>query len=350
MSASFPSRREFLRASAAATAAFTVAGSVVAQSGASPAQPPTAQRLERRRFGKTDMDVAVLGFGGSEIGYEKTDPETVAKLLNAALDAGLNVVDTAECYLDSEVAIGNAIGARRKEFYLFTKCGHATESGAAGADWTKAGVLRQVERSLKRLKTDRVDLVQLHSCSIDELKKGDCIEGLEQAKKDGKTRYIGYSGDSEAARYAVECGRFDSLQTSINVCDQECIELTLPLAKEKSMGVVAKRPIANAVWRYDAKPENAYHQAYWTRLQELGYDFAKGDARTKTGPDGPAGIAMRFTAMQPGVHVLIVGTSKPDRWKENADLMRAGPLPRELADAIRARWREKAKSDWTGQT
>jgi aryl-alcohol dehydrogenase-like predicted oxidoreductase len=296
------------------------------------------------------MNVAVLGFGGSEIGYEKTDQATVAKLLNAALDAGLNVVDTAECYIDSEVQIGTAIGHRRKDYYLFTKCGHAVDAPGRGVDWSKAGVLRSVERSLKRLKTDAVDLLQLHSCSIDELKKGECIEGLEQAKKEGKTRYIGYSGDSKAARYAVECGRFDTLQSSVNIVDQECIELNLPLAWERNMGVIAKRPIANAVWRYDAKPENEYNVEYWRRLQELKYDFASGEARTKQGPDGPAAIAMRFTAMQLGVHVLIVGTSKPERWKQNAELMQAGPLPKELAESIRARWKLTAKEDWIGQT
>jgi hypothetical protein len=336
-------RREFL---AAASFAVTIAG----QAGSSPPQSSTPPALERRKFGKTDMNVAVLGFGGSEIGYEKTDQATVAKLLNAALDAGLNVVDTAECYVDSEVQIAEAIGGRRKEFYLFTKCGHFVEKPGQHADWSKPALLHSIERSLKRLKTDAVDLVQLHSCAIEELEKGECIEALEQAKKEGKTRYIGYSGDSKAARFAVECGRFDSLQTSCNIVDQECIELTLPFAKEKEMGVIAKRPIGNAVWRYDAKPEDGYHQEYWRRLQELKYDFASGEARSKQGVDGPAAVAMRFTAMQPGVDVLIVGTSKPERWKQNADLMRAGPLPQALADSIRARWKATAKSDWIGQT
>jgi aryl-alcohol dehydrogenase-like predicted oxidoreductase len=247
------------------------------------------------------------------------------------------------------VQIGDAIGKRRKEYYLFTKCGHVVEGGKRGEDWSKAGILKSIERSLKRLKTDAVDLLQLHSCSLDELRKGDCIEGVEQAKKDGKTRYIGYSGDSETAKYAVECGRFDGLQTSVNICDQECIELTLPLAKAKNMGVVAKRPIANAVWRYDKDPDG-YHATYWKRLQELKYDFAMGDARKKEGPDGPAGIAMRFTAMQPAVDVLIVGTTNPKRWKQNAELMKAGVLPKELEEYIRKRWKDAAKGDWTGQT
>lgn len=342
------SRREFLRASAGSAALFSLA-SMNSRAAFGWQDPPAPAALERRRFGKTDMQVAVLGFGGAEIGYEKTEQQTVEKLLNAALDAGLNVVDTAECYVDSEVAIGAAIGHRRKEFYLFTKCGHVTEPPGQGADWSKPAILRSIERSLKRLKTDAVDLVQLHSCSIEELDKGECIEALEEAQKAGKTRYIGYSGDSLTARHAIETGRFDSLQTSVSICDQECIELTLPLAVERNMGVIAKRPIANAVWRYDSKPASGYHQEYWRRLQELKYDFAVGEARSDQGPNGTAGVAMRFTAMQPGVDVLIVGTSKPERWKQNADLMRAGPLPKPQAEAIRARWKATATPEWVGQ-
>jgi aryl-alcohol dehydrogenase-like predicted oxidoreductase len=343
-----PSRREFLQISAAAAAAGSLVlsgrfGLAFGQGAAKAAAP-----LEKRKFGATDMNVAILGFGGAEIGFERTDQATVSKLLNAALDAGLNVVDTAECYIDSEVQIASAIGHRRKEYYLFTKCGHAVDGGGRTPDWSKAGILKSVERSLKRLKTDAVDLLQLHTCSLDDLKKGEVIEAVEQAKKEGKTRYIGYSGDSKEARYAVECGRFDALQTSVSICDQECIELTLPLAKEKKVGVVAKRPIANAVWRYDKDPGGG-HAVYWKRLQELGYDFAKGAAREKQDADGAAGIAMRFTAMQPGVDVLIVGTSKPERWAQNAELLRAGPLGKELAESIHARWKQVAKADWIGQ-
>lgn len=345
-----PSRREFLMQSAV-LAAMAASGAASGQpaGGAPKAGPPSKVELEKRALGKTDMKVTVLGFGAAEIGYERTDQGTVDTLLNAALDAGLNVVDTAECYVDSEEQIGKAIGARRKEFYLFTKCGHYTEAGR-GNDWTKPGILKSVERSLKRLKTDVVDLVQLHSCGVDELKKGECIEALEQAKKEGKTRYIGYSGDSQAAKFAIETGKFDTLQTSVNICDQECIELTLPLAVAKGMGVIAKRPIANAVWRYEkAADVNGYHAEYYKRFHELQYDFAVGENRAKQGADGPAGIAMRFSAYQPGVGVIIVGTSKPERWRQNAELMKAGPLPKGMVEAIRAKWKSVAKPEWVGQ-
>lgn len=342
MKLSATSRREFL-AVTAAMAAMSVAG-CAASGGA------RKGGVERRKFGATGMEVAVLGFGGAEIGYEQATPETVNQLLNAALDAGLNTIDTAECYRESEVLIGDAIAHRRRDFLLFTKCGHTAEAPAKGPDWSKDGVVKSVERSLKRLRTDAVDLVLLHSCVLDELKKGDCIAGLEEAKKQGKTRFIGYSGDGQAAKWAIESGRFDALETSINLCDQQALNMTLPLARERNMGVIAKRPIANAVWRYDAKPENGYHQEYWRRLQQLGYEFAMGESRKDTSPDGPAGIALRFTAMQPGVHVLIVGTTKPQRWAENAALLAAGPLDKKLYDSIRTRWFAIAGQDWVGQT
>lgn len=295
--------------------------------------------MERRTLGKTGMHVSVLGFGGSEIGYQRVGGRTVTTLLWSALDAGLNVIDTAECYEDSETLIGKAIGSRRRECYLFTKCGHA--GGWDRADWRPAALLNGIERSLRRLETDYLDLIQLHSCSLATLKKGDAIAALERARERGWTRSIGYSGDGEAARYAIECGRFDTLQTSVSIADQEALDLTLPLARERQMGVIAKRPIANAIWRATRKPES-YYEDYWYRLKQLEYPFLKSS-------DTAVGTALRFTLSVPGVHTAIVGTAKPERWQENAALLRAGTLPAKEVERIRARWREVADASWVGQ-
>jgi len=286
------------------------------------------------------MEASILGFGGSEIGYQGVRGRTVTRLLDGALDAGLNVIDTAECYENSEELIGKAVSGRRREFYLFTKCGHG--KGYGHADWRPAALLASIERSLRRLKTDAVDLVQLHSCSLEHLKKGDVITALERARERGWTRYVGYSGDGAAARYAIECGRFDTLQTSVSIADQEALELTLPLAKARSMGVIAKRPIANAAWTYRAKPAEPYYQDYWSRLRALDYPFLRD-------PDTAVATALRFTLSAPGVHTAIVGTTKPGRWKENASLLAAGLLGREVTNGIRTRWREVAKPSWVGQ-
>ncbi len=159
--------------------------------------------MEKRRLGRTGLRVSVLGFGGSEIGYEGASQATVDRLLGSALEAGLNVVDTAECYEKSEELIGAALGARRSQCLIFTKCGHA--GGWSRADWRVAPLLASIERSLKRLRTDHVDLIQLHSCGLDVLKRGDAIKALETARDRGLARFIGYSGDGAAARYAIEC-------------------------------------------------------------------------------------------------------------------------------------------------
>jgi aryl-alcohol dehydrogenase-like predicted oxidoreductase len=297
--------------------------------------------MERRRLGRTDIVASVLGFGGSEIGYERASVRTVERLLGGALDAGLNVVDTAECYEDSEELIGKAIGGRRRDVHLFTKCGHP--GGWSRANWRPKSLLTSIERSCQRLRTDYLDLIQLHSCSLAELRKGDVITALEQARERGWARYIGYSGDGEAARYAVECGRFDTLQTSVSVADQQVIEQTLPLARARDVGVIAKRPLANVAWRYARKPSEPYYQTYWSRLRRLDYTFLR-DL-----PDIAVGTALRFTLSVPGVHTAIVGTRQPERWQQNAALLAAGALPPTELERIRSRWREVADHTWDGQ-
>jgi aryl-alcohol dehydrogenase-like predicted oxidoreductase len=299
--------------------------------------------MEKRRLGKTDMDVTVLGFGGAEIGFEEATDETVSELLNDALDAGLNVIDTAECYRGSEEMIGRAVSNRRNEFYLFTKCGHP-HGAESGADWSRDSILESIQRSLNRLKTDKIDIVQLHSCSETELRKGEAIGALQTARERGYTRYIGYSGDGHAAHYAVESGAFDTLQTSINIADQEAIDLSVPLAREKQMGVIAKRPIANAAWKTGHKPIDSYQHEYWERLRTLKYDFLHPSDLERT-----IATALRFTLSVPGVHTAIVGTSKPERWKQNATFLEEGPLKKDEFNAIRERWEDVAPRIWVGQ-
>ena len=299
--------------------------------------------MEYRRLGKTDMNVSVLGFGGSEIGYEEISLTTAKKLLNEALDAGVNVFDTAECYVNSEELIGEAIGKRRNDFYLLTKCGH--ENGWGHPDWRPESLFRSIQRSLKRLKTDHVDLVQLHSCSEAELRKGSVIEALKRARERGYTRFIGYSGDSQAAHYAIEYGGFDTLQTSVNIADQEALDLFLPLAKKNNVGVIAKRPVANIAWHNgDRPPSDYYGRTYWERLQKLKYEFLKEDLKETVA------MALRFTLSVPGVHTAIVGTTTPGRFLENAATIAPGPLPKKTFDGIRTRWRETAQPSWVGQT
>jgi len=298
--------------------------------------------MQKRTLGRTDLHVTPLGFGGAEIGFQTHDGQVaISKLLNQALDAGLNVIDTASAYKESEAIIGNAINARRKELYLFTKCG-ATE-GFTRKDWTRKGITLQLDQSLRLLKTDYVDLLQLHSCDSETLRQGEAIRALEDARKAGKTRYIGYSGDGDFALTALELDVFDTLQTSINIADQQAITLTLPLAAKKQIGVIAKRPIANVAWRTGKLPEDSYHQPYFERLQVLSYPFL-------AEPLEQAALhALRFTLAQQVVSVAIVGTTKPGRFEQNLRALRTLDAEPAALQEIRERWLAVADASWVGQ-
>jgi aryl-alcohol dehydrogenase-like predicted oxidoreductase len=109
------------------------------------------------------------------------------------------------------------------------------------------------------------------------------------------------------------------------------------------MGVIAKRPIANAAWRTGRRPADHYHYTYWKRLQKLKYDFLRAPLSEAIS------TALRFTLSVSGVDTAIVGTTKHDRWRENATMLEAGPLPLDRFETIQARWKEITDTTWEGQ-
>ncbi len=307
--------------------------------------------IEYRVLGKTGLRVSTLGFGGSEIGYQAVAQKTVDRILNAALDAGINLIDTAACYADSEALVGKAIAGRRAEVVLMTKCGHAPlgsasarASGYASPDWEPAMLARSIERSLRNLRTDHVDVMQFHSPPLATLKDGRVIEVVHQARERGQARFVGCSTDSDEAVYAVESGAFDTIQISVSIADQEAIGRVLPRAAARGMGVIVKRPIANVAWRHRKQPPGDwYTRPYWDRLQKLDYDFLH------RGVEEAVAVALRFTLGAAGVTSAIVGTTRPQRVAQNVAHAGAGPLPPAEYEAIRARWRAVAPADWIGQ-
>ncbi len=303
--------------------------------------------MEQVAFGKTGLMVSKLGIGLSEIGFNLTmgDTEQAADVINSALDAGINFLDTAACYDISEEMIGATVASRRDEFVLVTKAGHYLPRGD-GEDWTAELITSSIERSLQRMKTDHVEVVQLHSCNVDVLEKGDVIRALQDAKAAGKTRFIGYSGDNENAEWAVESGLFDTLQTSFNLVDQGARHKILPGAEKQGMGVIIKRPIGNAVWgaAQDPKPYShipEYTAEYYARAQTMLKDGA-----LPSEPDDRILLAMGFTYAHPEVDVCIVGTQRPEHMVSNIDLIdRQLPISAEAVEELHARY-DRVSGDW----
>lgn len=297
--------------------------------------------MEQRTFGNTGLQVSRLGVGLAEIGYGLTfaDQAQARKVLNTALDAGINFLDTSACYGISEELIGRTVAHRRQEYVLATKCGHVA-GGYEGEEWTAQTIRDSVERSLKRLKTDYLDLLQLHSCEVDVLERGEVIQALQDAQQAGKTRFIGYSGDNEAAEWAITSGLFDTLQTSFNLVDQRARTHLFPRAQAKGMGIITKRPIANGSWGASKSPSE-YADQY----------FERGKVLAGMGPLPGAAmhrvlVALGFTFAHDDVDTVIVGTLNPDHMKTNIEWVNNKlPIDEAIVQELQRRFQEVGQ-DW----
>jgi aryl-alcohol dehydrogenase-like predicted oxidoreductase len=303
--------------------------------------------MEIRRLGKTDLMVTVLGFGTAELGLQNLPQRECNTLLNEVIDAGVNVIDTAACYEDAEEKIGRAIADRRKEYYLFSKCGHRTASDDP-PEWSPDIIAHSAQRSLKLLQTDYLDLLFLHSCSREVLKNDDIINSLERCRQKGLTRCIGYSGDGENAMFALELGVFDCIETSVSICDQQAIGSVLMRAEEMDCGVVVKRPIANACWRDPGEMGEFYRgyaAPYRERLDKMGISPQSVDFHGSW-----VDLALRFTIFQSGVHTAIVGSRNIDHVKGNINIVAQGALPEQVTRSMREAWLKNDNGAWKGQT
>ncbi len=292
--------------------------------------------MEKRRLGKTGFDVTALGFGGGPVGFLETEHTEVSKILNTLLDRGINLIDTAAVYVGSEEAIGEAVSHRRDEYVLVSKCGRAME-GLDGEAWSATVIEQTIDRALRRLKTDHLDVMLLHSCELETLNQGEALAALAKARDAGKIRFYGYSGDNEAVAYAAGLDEVAVVETSINICDHANIEMLLPVARRHDVGVLAKRPLANAAWRTPEEQRGMYvnyAQPYSERLARMGITPADLGYEGDPAAAWPE-IALRFTLSQPGVTSAIVGTTRAANVSQNFDVAVRGPLPQAQIDTLR---------------
>ena len=203
--------------------------------------------MEFRRLGKTGMNVSTIGFGGIPI-INRPVKEAV-EVLHKAIDLGINFFDTARCYGDSEVKMGEVLKTRRKECFIATK----------SLERTKKGVIAEMDTSLRNLKTEVIDLYQIH----DLRKPGDydmvmgpggALEAVIDAKKAGKIRHIGVSSHQPTLIVqSMETGYFETVQIPYNIIDFEMFQDVLPLANRLDMGVIVMKPFAGGLFKDASK-------------------------------------------------------------------------------------------------
>jgi aryl-alcohol dehydrogenase-like predicted oxidoreductase len=282
-------------------------------------------QLSARAFGRTGMSVSPLGLGAGELGAEALDERDVETLLRTAVELGVTLIDTARSYGLSEDRVGRYLAPVRDQVVLSTKVGYGVDGVA---DWTGECVRLGIDRALGKLATDRIDIVHLHSCPVDVLERGDVIAALHDARRAGKLRCAAYSGDNEALAWAADSGQFDSLQLSWNLCDQGAAAV-IERAHRAGLGVIAKRPLANAPWRFADRPIGHEAELYWVRWKALAID--PGELPWDE-------LAARFAAHAPGVSSAIAGTRDLAHLRHNVQLVARGALPADQVAAVRARF------------
>jgi len=198
--------------------------------------------MKYRRLGRTNLNVSIVGFGGIPI-VELSNVQAV-RVLMRALELGINLIETGRSYRDSEGKIGYVMKKERGKCYLASKTPLRDKDGA----------IEHINASLRALKTDYIDIYQLHQVEHQEefdqiMGPKGALEALKQAQEQGKIRYIGITGHSAAIlANAIRTGEFDTVQVLFNVVEQEAAGELFPLARELDVGVMVMKPFGGGVF------------------------------------------------------------------------------------------------------
>ena len=289
--------------------------------------------MNTRPLGATGIAVSELGLGAGPLGGSQLDDAAAERLIHAAIDFGITLIDTAPSYGRSEPRIAVALRGRRSRIVLSTKLGYGVPHVP---DWTGPCITAGIEAALGRLETTWLDIAHLHSCPLEVLAHGEVVDALEAAVRAGKVRVAAYSGDNDALLWSIASARFASVQCSLNLADQRALDVAVPRASERGLGVLAKRSLANAVWLDPTRPDAADRAAYWDRLRAM--DLASELDR--------ADHALRFVLAQP-ISSLLVGTTSAAHLAAAVAAVERGPLDADALARVRAPFR-RCDRHWDG--
>jgi aryl-alcohol dehydrogenase-like predicted oxidoreductase len=286
--------------------------------------------------------VTVLGYGAMELRGPPRGPEIddaqAGRVLNELLDAGINLIDTSVDYGRSEELIGRFVGARRDEYFLASKCGCPLSPPPDAPppyahDYSAANVRADVEQSLRRLQTDRLDLVQVHmSPTRREMAEGGTIDELVRLRDEGKVRFIGMSGILPNLPEHIEMGVFDVFQIPYSALQRDH-EVLISRAADTGAGVLVRGGAARGTAAED-KDWSVQPIGLGEHVAQDLWEAADLDPLL----DGMSRheFILRFTLSHPAMSSTIVGTSNPEHLRSNIEIAQRGPLPDDLyAEALR---------------
>ncbi|MEZ4502978.1 MAG: aldo/keto reductase [Dehalococcoidia bacterium] len=287
--------------------------------------------LPKRTLGRTGLEVTTLGYGSMEL--RSLDESQAATILNAVLDAGINFIDTSIDYGRSEELIGRTIAGRRSEYFLASKCGCVPDGAAGEHVHTAENIRTGVERSLRLLNTDYLDLVQFHrSITEDEFNaEGALAEALKLRDK-GKVRFVGVSATLPNMAEHIAMGVFDAFQVPYSALQREHEDI-IAQASAAGAGIVIRGGVARGA------PTDWEGRRYYMITSEVmkdRWDEAKLEELLDGGMTRME-FMLRFTLSQPDLDTTIVGTKSVEHLQDNVAAALKGPLPDSVVAEAKAR-------------
>ena len=289
----------------------------------------------KKTLGRTGLEVTQLGYGSMGLrgpntwGVRVVEEDAAGLFLNTVLDAGINFIDTAPDYGISEERIGRHIASRRSEFYLATKCGcdytQHDDHIEIQHTWTKDVVQRNIERSLDRLQTDYIDLMQFHGGDAKTLVEAGLIDLLVDYQSQGVIRFLGASSKLPDIDGLIELNVFDTFQIPYSCLADEHHDV-ITRAASTGAGIIIRGGIAHG--GPDAEIQRPALNDVWeaAQLEQLLPNWMP-----------KAELILRYTLSHPHCDVTIVGTCNHAHLQENLRSAERGPLPQDLAEEVRAR-------------
>ncbi len=281
--------------------------------------------LPSTTLGRTNLHVTKLGYGAMEVrgpriwGGRPVEDSEAESILNAVLDAGITFIDTANDYGRSEEYIGRFLSHRRGEFVLATKCGCTVVHKDEHTDetphvWTRENLFRGLHESLERMKTDYIDVMQLHNPSVEQCEEGNLVDALNEMKAQGKVRWIGISSTSPHLETYIGWGVFDTFQIPYSALERHH-EALIQTAADGGAGVIVRGGVARG-----EPGEGLGSEDRWAVWEKANMDELLEEGETRTG------FLLRFTNSHPGMSTNIVGTKSHEHLKMNVEAAAQGDL------------------------
>jgi len=312
--------------------------------------------MEYREFGRTGWKISAVGFGTWAIGsaWGQVDDAESLKSLHRALDLGVNFFDTADVYGDgrSERLLARLKKERKEPFYVATKAGRRLDPHVASG-YNRANLTSFIERSLKNLETDALDLVQLHCPPTEVFYMPEVFGILDDLTQQGKIIHYGVSVEKvEEGLKAIEYPNVKSVQIIFNIFRQRPAELFFPEAKRRKVGILARVPLASGMLTGKLTPQTQFAQDDHRSFNRYGESFDRGETFSgvyyATGlqaveelralvPQGMsmASFALKWILMFDAVSSTIPGAKRPEQVEENTRAADYPPIPQETMDKVK---------------